>query len=45
MTRVPEWTRRLRLPSPRVQPSSRNRPDPGETAEPDVPPGPIPGVL
>jgi hypothetical protein len=38
MARVPEGTRRFRLPSPRVQDSGRNGPRPGETAIPDVPP-------
>jgi hypothetical protein len=45
MARVPEGTHRFRLPSPRVQASGRNGSGSGETAIPDVPPGPAPGCF
>jgi hypothetical protein len=45
MARVPEGTRRFHLPSPRVQPSGRNKPGSRETVIPGVPPGPVLGML
>jgi hypothetical protein len=45
MARVPEGTRRLHLPSPRLQASGRNGPGPGETAISGVLPGHVPGCF